>query len=99
MRRYAGELGAAGVGRLVDPVGGQAAGEHLDRGVLAAQRDERLVAMTTAGHRDVQVPHIGRPVQDEEGVVDGASLSRRACGRVAELDVLGDVTAGKSHSP
>ena len=34
----AGEFGAAGVGGLVDPVRGEAAGEDVDGGVLAGER-------------------------------------------------------------
>ena len=95
--RDADEFGTAGVGRLVDPVDGQAAGEHVDGGVLAVEGDERVVGMAAAGHGDVQVADVGGSVEDDEGVVDGAALGGGAGGGVAQLDVLGDVAGGEGH--
>ena len=95
MRSFASEFGSAGVGGLVDPIADETLGEDVMRGLLAGCDQVGVVAVCAAGHGDVQVADITGSVDDDKGVVDGATLGGGGGGGVAELDVIGDVAGGE----
>jgi hypothetical protein len=97
VRKLVVEFGLSRVGWLVDPVERQTLGEHIDCGLLAGDGDERFVYFAAAGHRDVQVPNIGRPVQDGDRRVHGATLRAHPSRCVRKLNMLSHIRDGKGH--
>ncbi len=90
------QLRSAGDGRLIDPAASQGLGHDVLRRFLALHDHERFVAVAAPGHRHVDTPGVAGSIEEEEGTVDGATLSGVAGLGVGQLDVLSDVVGGKA---
>lgn len=65
------------VGREVDPVVCDVAGEHVGGGLFAFNVDVGVVGLPASGHGYVDVAAIGDAVDEGDGVVDGGALCWR----------------------
>ncbi len=90
------QLGLAGEGGAVDPVGGDRLGDDVEGGLLPCRRDEDFVGRAASGHRDVEVAHVGRSVEEQDAGVDRSALCAGSGSGVGEVDVFGDVLPRQS---
>ena len=69
------EFSLAGVGGLIDPVGGDRLGEDIERGVVAVRGDERPIRVCAADRPDIEVADITPPCIERQAVPPGPTLA------------------------
>ena len=69
------EFSLAGVGGLIDPVGGDRLGEDIERGVVAVRGDERPIRVCAADRPDIEVADITPPFIERQAVLHGPTLA------------------------